>query len=110
MKAVRQKADSTGGLLARPLTKAQLDFRKANLRFEMSDFESGRRELRSMFASDPTLRFNPKPMAKWLCRLPGRRLALEVVREFGNPPWWAVDKSFVSTLLHIFLYRPLRRT
>jgi glycosyltransferase involved in cell wall biosynthesis len=109
MKAVRQKADSTGGLLGRPRTKAQLDFRKANLCFEIGDFESGGHALRSMFESDPTLRLNPKPMAQWLCRKPDRRLALAVVREFGSPPWWAANMSFVSTLLHIFFYRPLRR-
>jgi glycosyltransferase involved in cell wall biosynthesis len=110
MKAARQKADSAGGLLARPRTKAQLDFRKANLCFEMGDFESGRRELRSMFQSDPTLRFNPKPIAQWLCRHPGRRLALAIIWELGSPPRWAANMSFVSTLLQIFFYRPLRRT
>jgi glycosyltransferase involved in cell wall biosynthesis len=108
MEAVRQKAEPTGGLLDRPQTKAQLDFCKANLCFETGDFESGRREVRSMFGSDPTLRFNPKPMAQWLWRQPGRRLALAIVREFGSPPRWAASMSFVSTLLHIFFYRPLR--
>jgi glycosyltransferase involved in cell wall biosynthesis len=110
MKSARQKADSTGGLLARTRTKALLDFRKASLCFEMGHFEAGRRELRSMFQSDPTLRFNPKPIAQWLRRQPGRRLALAVIRELGSPPWWAANMSFVSTLFQIFLYRPLRRT
>jgi glycosyltransferase involved in cell wall biosynthesis len=110
MKAARQKADSTGGMLARPRTKAQLDFRKASLCYEIGDFESGRRELRKMFESDPTLRFNPKPIAQWLCRQPGRRLALGLIREFGSPPRWAANMSFVSTLLQVFFYRPLRRT
>ena len=110
MKAARQKADSIGGLLARPRTKAQLDFRNANLCFEMGDFQSGRRELRSMFKSDPTLRFNPKPIAQWLCRQPSRRLALAIIQELGSPPMWAANISFVSTLLQIFIFRPLRRT
>jgi glycosyltransferase involved in cell wall biosynthesis len=110
MKAARQKADSTGGLLARTRTKAQLDFRKGNICFEMGDFESARRELRSMFQSDPTLRFNPKPIAQWLCRLPSRRLALAIIRELGSPPRWAASMAFVSTLFRIFFYRPLRRT
>jgi len=109
MKAVRQKADWTGGLLARPRTKAQLDFRKASLCFGMGDFESGRRELRSMFQSDPTLRFNPNPIAQWLCRKPSRRLALAIIRELGSPPRWAADMSFVSGLLQIFFCRPLPR-
>jgi glycosyltransferase involved in cell wall biosynthesis len=108
MKAVRQKAESTRGLLGRQRTKAQIDFCKAHLCFEIGDFDSGRRALRSMFESDPTLRSNPKPMAQWLCRQPDRRLALAVVRQFGNPPWWAANMSFVSALLRIFFYRPLR--
>ena len=110
MKAAREKADSTGGLVARPRTKAQLDFRKAGLSSEMGDFESCRHELRSMFDSDPTLRFNPKPISHWLCRQPGRRLALGVIREFGSRPRWAANPSFMSTLVGIFLYRRLRRT
>jgi len=110
MKAVRQKAELTGGLLDRPLTKAQLDFCNASLCFEIGDFESGRREVRNMFESDPTLRVNPTPMAQWLGRQPGRRLALAIVQEFGSPLQWAANMSFVSTLLHIFFYRPLRRT
>jgi glycosyltransferase involved in cell wall biosynthesis len=108
MTAVRKKAESTGGLLARPQTKAQLDFRTACLYFEIGDFESGRRALSCMFESDPELRFSPKPMALWLRRKPSRRLALAIVREFGGTLRWAADMSFISTLLHIFLYRPLR--
>lgn len=108
MKAVREKAEPTGGLLGRAQTKAQLDFCKANLCFEIGDFESGRREVRSMFESDSTLRFNPKPIAQWLSRQPGRRLALAVVQEFGSPPRWAADSSFLYSLLHIFFYRPLQ--
>jgi glycosyltransferase involved in cell wall biosynthesis len=107
MTAVRKKAESTGGLLARPQTKAQLDFRRASLCFEIGDFESGRRALRCMFESDPTLRFSSEPLAQWLRRKPSRRMALAVVREFGGIPRWAADMSFVSTLLHIFFYRPL---
>jgi glycosyltransferase involved in cell wall biosynthesis len=110
MKAVRQKTELTGGLLDRPQTKAQLDFCKANLCFQIGDFESGRREVRNMFESDPTLRFNPTPIAQWLRGQPGRRLALAVVQEFGSPPRWAANMSFVRTLLHIFLYRPLQHT
>jgi hypothetical protein len=109
MNAARQKADWTGGLLARPRTKAQLDFRKASLCFGMGDFESGRRELRSMFQSDPTLRFNPNPILQWLCRKPSRRLAWAIIRELGSPPRWAADMSFVSGLLQIFFCRPLPR-
>jgi glycosyltransferase involved in cell wall biosynthesis len=108
MKAARQKSDRTGGLLARPRTRAQLDFRKAGLCFEMGDFESGRRELANMFASDPTLRFDPKPIAQWLCCQPGRRLALAIIREFGSRPRWVTNMSFVSTLFQIFVYRPVR--
>ena len=110
MKAAREKADSTGGLVARPRTKAQLDFRKAGLCSEMGDFNSCRHELTRMFESDPTLRFNPKLISQWLCRQPGRRLALAVIREFGSRPRWAANPSFVSTLVGIFFYRPLRRT
>ncbi len=108
MKAARQKADSTGGLVARPRTKAQLNFRKASLCFEMGDFASGRHEVRSMFQSDPTLRFDPRPIAQWLRRQPSRRLALAVVGELGRPPWRAANMSFVSTLFYIFFHRPLR--
>lgn len=66
MRSLRLKADSAGGALARPRTRALLDLQTAFFSYHAGDDAQAARALGAAFETDPTLRDSPAHFAGWL--------------------------------------------
>ncbi len=106
--AVRKKADFVGGRINLPRFKALLEFQQAKALILLGDLESADHMLDAMFRTDPSLREDPKRLAQWLYLARDRRLSWATLRQLGMRSAWLADKDFMSSLLYVLVYCPLR--
>ncbi len=102
---LRRKAEVAGDPLGRPRMKALIDLNRAARLLLLKDLDAASVAAAAVFRDDPSLRRDLPQLAHYLYRFQSLRLPLMIIREFGCPPNWLANVSFMTALFRIGVHR-----